>query len=610
MRSCSFLIVMAITAGTFFADTTANLLPCPPEASSTPACNPSKKDIKQATTAFSKGLKLQNQKHIDEAFEQFEIAARLEPRNVNYLTARELAREQSVFEHIQAGNAESLDGKDAESLANFRAALNVDPKNEFAQERVKAALAESTPTGREHARVVEESTEIRAIPDQTRLDFHYRGDSRGLLTQVAGAFHIEVIMDDSVASRPVRFDIEGVDFFTAMSAAGAVTHTFWTPLGATQILVAAETLDNHRLYDRMAMRTFYIPGVSTPTDLTNVTNVLRNIFDIRLITPHTETGTLTVRAPQNILDAATQFIENLDDSRPEVMLDVKIYQVSHTYMRTIGVSLPNQFTLVNIGTVLVALGGQNLQSLINQLIATGGINQANNQTINSLLAQLQGQGNSIFSTPLATFGGGKTFSGVSLGTLVAEASLNESWARDLQHSTVRISQGNDATLHLGTKYPILNATFAPVFNTPAIAQVLGNNTFQAPFPSFSYEDIGLSLKAKPMVNGDSDVSLTIEMQVRSLAGQSVNGVPIISNREYKGSVTLLDGEPAVVAGELSHSEQRSLTGIPGFGQIPGFTQIEGSHSNQSEDDDLLIVLTPHVVRKSQRNESAEIWINK
>ena len=612
MRGCSFLIVITITAaGTLFADPTANMLPCPPEASSTAECNPSKRDIKQATAAFSRGLKLQNKKHTDGAYEQFEIAARLEPRNVNYLTARELAREQSVFEHLQAGNAESLDGKDAESLADFRAALNLDPKNEFAQERVKDALAESVPMGREHARVVDESNEIRAIPDQTSLDFHYRGDSRGLLNQVAGAFHIEVIMDDSVVSRPVRFDIEGVDFPTAMSAAGQVTHTFWTPMGAKQILVAAETLDNHRLYDRMAMRTFYIPGVSTPTDLTNVTNVLRNIFDIRLITPHTEAGTLTVRAPQNILDAATQFIENLDDSRPEVMLDVKIYQVSHTYMRTIGVSLPNQFTLVNIGAAaLVALGGQSLQSLINQLIASGGINQANNQTISSLIAQLQGQGNSIFSQPLATFGGGKTFSGVSLGTLMAEASLNESWARDLQHSTLRISQGNDATLHLGTKYPILNATFAPVFNTPAIAQVLGNNTFQAPFPSFTYEDIGLSLKAKPMVNGDSDVSLTVEMQVRSLAGQAVNGVPIIANREYKGSVTLLDGEPAVVAGEMSHSEQRSLNGIPGFAQIPGLTQIEGSHHKEVDDDELLIVLTPHIVRKSQRNESAEIWITK
>jgi len=330
-----------------------------------------------------------------------------------------------------------------------------------------------------------------------------------------------------------------------------------------------------------------------------------------LITPHTETGTLTVRAPQNILDAATQFIQNLDDSRPEVMLDVKIYQVSHTYMRTIGVSLPNEFTLVNIGAAaLVALGGQSLQSLINQLIASGGINQANNQSITSLLSQLQGQGNSIFSQPLATFGGGLTFSGLSLGTLMAQASLNESWARDLQHSSLRISQGNDATLHLGTKYPILNATFAPVFNTPAIAQVLGNNTFQAPFPSFSYEDIGLSLKAKPMVNGDSDVSLTVEMQVRSLAGQAVNGVPIISNREYKGSVTLMDGEPAVVAGTMSHGEQRSLNGIPGLVQIPGLNQVAGTHAKEVDDDELVIVLTPHVVRKSERNESAEIWISK
>ena len=52
---------------------------------------------------------------------------------------------------------------------------------------------------------------------------------------------------------------------------------------------------------------------------------------------------------------------------------------------------------------------------------------------------------------------------------------------------------------MGSRYPILNASFAPVFNTPAISQVLQNGSFQAPFPSFSYEDLGLTLKAKPSV---------------------------------------------------------------------------------------------------------------
>jgi general secretion pathway protein D len=613
MRSCGILLVLGLAASAFCADVTTNppLLPCPAGDSSTPDCNPSKKDLKDARNAFRKGLSLQNQKLTDDAYNQFETAARLQPRNVNYLTARELARQQSIFEHLQAGNEELLGGKQAQSLDNFRAALQLDPKNEFAQQRIRDALGDPIPQIAEPARVVEESPEIRAIPESVRLDFHYKGDSRGLLTQVAGGFQIGVQIEDSVVSRPVRFDITDVNFAAAMVAACAVTHTFWTPMGPKQILIAADTPDNHRQYDRMAMRTFYIPGVSSATDLTNVTNVLRNIFDIKLIGQDAQSGTLTLRAPQNVLDAATTFIENLDDSRPQVMLDVEIYQISHTFMRNIGLGIPDQFNLFNIpAAALAGVAGQNIQSLINQLISGGGINQANSQSISGLLAQLQGQGNSIFSQPLATFGGGLTFEGLSLGTLTAQASLNQSWVKNLQHATLRVSQGNDATFHMGTRVPILNATFAPIYNTPAISQVLQNNSFQAPFPSFSYEDIGLNLKAKPTVNGNSDVSLQVEMQLRALAGQSVNGVPIIANREYHGSITLLDGEPAVVAGSVSRSEQRTLSGLPGLGFVPGLNNVATSNTREIDDDELMVIITPRLIQQATQNESSEIWIAK
>jgi general secretion pathway protein D len=311
------------------------------------------------------------------------------------------------------------------------------------------------------------------------------------------------------------------------------------------------------------------------------------------------------------LDAATEFIEHLDGSRPQVMLDVNIYQISHTFMRKLGLGIPDQFNLFNIpAAALAGLAGQNIQSLINQLISGGGINQANNQSIAGLLAQLQGQGNSIFSQPLATFGGGLTFEGLSLGTLMAEASLNQSSVKNLQHAILRVSQGNDATFHMGSRVPILNATFAPVFNTPAISQVLQNNSFQAPFPSFSYEDIGLSIKAKPTVHGNSDVSLELEMQIRALAGQAVNGVPIIANREYKGSITVIDGEPAVVAGTISHSEQRTLSGLPGFGFVPGLNQVLTSNTKEVDDDELMVVITPRVIQPATQNALSEIWIAK
>src|SRR5262249_19574709 len=158
---------------------------------------------------------------------------------------------------------------------------------------------------------------------------------------------------------------------------------------------------------------------------------------------------------------------------------------------------------------------------------------------------------------------------------------------------------NDTTFRMGTRYPILNASFAPVFNSSAISQVIQNNSFQAPFPSFNYEDIGITLKAKPVVSRDSDVRLQLEMQFRSLKGQSINGVPVISNREYKGSITLMDGEPAVIAGSVSHTEQRSMNGIPGLGAVPGLNKIMTTNTKEIDDDELLVVITPHVVSAPQ-----------
>jgi type II secretory pathway component GspD/PulD (secretin) len=336
--------------------------------------------------------------------------------------------------------------------------------------------------------------------------------------------------------------------------------------------------------------------------------LLRNLFDIRFVTPNAAASTLVVRAPQNQLDAATQFLQKLDGSRPQVMLDIKVYQISHTLTRNIGVHIPNQFNVFNIPAgALAALGGQNIQDLINQLIASGGINQANNQAISALLAQLQGQQNSIFSQPLATFGGGKTLTGISLDQLSAQLSMNEGWVKTLDHATLRAAQGSDATFRMGSRFPVLNASFAPVFNTPAIANVLQNNSFQAPFPSFNYEDLGLTIKAKPSITSSSDVGLQLEINLRSLSGASFNGVPVIGNREYKGSINLMDGEPAVVAGQVTHSETFALSGIPGLGQVPGLNKVTASNSKQLEYDELLLVITPHITNRST-GQASEVYL--
>ena len=198
--------------------------------------------------------------------------------------------------------------------------------------------------------------------------------------------------------------------------------------------------------------------------------------------------------------------------------------------------------------------------------------------------------------------------GLSLDQFAAALSLNESWARSLENLSMRAGEGTDAKFHLGERYPILNSSYAPIYNSPQIARVLGNQSYIPPFPSVSYEDLGLNVNAKPIIAGDGSVTLQLEMQIRSLTGQSNNGVPIISNREYKGTVTLKDGEPAFVAGEISRTDTLSMTGIPGLGMIPLFNQAMVNNTKQEEDDELMVAITPHVVSNFSRTSSA-IWLS-
>ena len=619
----NLIVLVALASGISFGQTSspspadqpapnlAAMLPCSQGNAEALRCAPSKKETKEAKAAFATGLKLQRAKRLQESYEAFNKAAHLVPQNVEYVTARELARQQLISDDLQQGNAALSQGRQTEALAAFRGALQLDPQNDFAQQRIRDVAQEWAPTASTAPRVLKDVGVLRVEPDPVRASFHYRGNGNDLLTQVARAFGISVTFDESVVSRPVQFDIDDVDFYHAMQAAAAVTHTFWTPLQRKQVLIAVESVENHRKFDRMALRTFYVPGVTTAADLSMIVTLLRNLFDIRLITPQPESGTITIRAPQDVLDAATQVLEGLDSARPEIILDVRVYQIDHTLMRNMGIQIPNQFQLFNIpAAALLALGGQNIQSLINQLIANGGINQANSQGISALLAQLQGQqsASSIFSQPVATFGNGSTLMAVNLGTLGAQLSMNESWVKDLENVSLRASQGEETTMRMGSKYPVLNATFAPIYNSSAISQVIQNNSFQAPFPSISYEDLGVGLKAKATVNGDSAVSLHLEMQLRTLAGQSLNGVPVIANREFQGSMTLRDGEPAVVAGAVTRSEERSMTGIPGLGDVPGLNQVMTSNGKQEEEDELLIVLTPHVINRSAHSAATEVWL--
>jgi type II secretory pathway component GspD/PulD (secretin) len=558
----------------------------------------SKHDEKKAKHEFDEGKKLRKSGKLAEALPRFETASNLVPRNVDYATAREMTRQEAVMAAVQRGNHAMEQNSTIEAQADYREALKIDPGNEFALQQLKNVLpaVSATNTTVRYSDDDNMASPLDLAPQNVTKAFSYRGDTRGLITTVLQAYGVTATIDDSVASRRVRFDLDETDFAHALDAVSSVTKTFWVPLGLRQVLVMQDTAANRRDNQRNALRTFYFPDATTPTELQDVVNVFRTIFDVRFVVAQPSQNTVTVRAPAPTVAAITQFFDDMDGSRPQVALDIKVYQVSGTLTRQLGIAPPSQFTTFNLGAALSALGSTNIQTLINNLIASGAINQANGTSIQALLAQALGSQASIFQTPFATYGGGITLMALALPGATLNIKFNKSDLKSLDHLTIRAAQNTAATVKIGERYPILNSTFSPIFNTASIASVIGNGSYIAPFPSFNYEDLGLVVKATPSIQQNRDVRLNLEMQIRALGAGTNNGVPIITNEEYKGTISLKDGEPGVVISFLSTSQSKTITGVPGIGQLPGLSSVLSSTDREGLESELMVIITPTILK--------------
>jgi type II secretory pathway component GspD/PulD (secretin) len=119
---------------------------------------------------------------------------------------------------------------------------------------------------------------------------------------------------------------------------------------------------------------------------------------------------------------------------------------------------------------------------------------------------------------------------------------------------------------------------------------------QQPYPASEYVDLGVKIKATAKLHPNNEVTLQLEFEIRALAGTSVNGIPILSNRTLSQTVRVKEDQPTLISGLTDTEETKSIAGLPGFAEIPGAKYAFGSKSTSAQDTELLIVVTPRKVR--------------
>jgi type II secretory pathway component GspD/PulD (secretin) len=549
--------------------------------------SPSKDELKQAQKSFQHAITLQKAGKIEEALEAATVAATLAPGNPEYLTAREMLKLQIAGGYVQRGNQLAEKGNKAEAASQFRASLALDPQNAYVQQRLRDVSPSENPEREHILTLLAAVDQVEVVPKPVKASFHVRGDTRALYEQIAQAFGISLVYEQ-ITPHQVRFDVQDVDFYTAMKLAGQVTKTFWAPLSKSHAIVANDTQDMHRQYERLSMRTFYVNNAAVPTDLNDLVNVIRTVLEVRLVTLQPAKNTIVVRASKEQIDLIAPMLDEIMAAKPEVLVDLKAYEINLDKLRQYGLDLPNDFSIFNIPFEIYRVLGPAAQPIIDQLLKTGTIDPTK-IPIGSL-SSLQG---SPLLAPFIFFGGGYGLTGISTSPINGHLSFSNSMSKSLEHVTVRASDGNAATLRIGTRFPILISSFSNVSITGNGQPVVGSS-----FPSVQYEDLGLTVKATPHYHSGERVTLDLELQIRALGGQQLNGVPDITNREFKGTITVTDGEPAVIAGSVTDQENRSTKGYPALGQIPLVKTVLNKNSKEHIHQELLIVVTPRVIRKA------------
>jgi hypothetical protein len=549
----------------------------------------------------------------EDALQNYQQAARFDPSNTNYALAAALARSHAVTALIQAAARDRLRSDAAGERAALTHALELDPNNIQVTEHLHQLgddVLQQQPVSLNEQAATTVAETVPLAHSGGLHSFHLHTDAQQAIKQIFKAYGVDATVDDSIHSTQVRLDVDDATFEQAMRVLSLLTNSFYVPLDAHRVLVARDTPENRQQFLRQEVETVYLSGLS-PTELTDVGNMAKNVFDVQQSSVDQSAGTVTIRAPERALNAFNATIRDLLDGRNQVVLQVQLIQIAHATDRNTGIQPPQSISAFNVYAEEQSILNAN-QSLVQQIVSSGLAAPGDTLAILGILLASGQVSSSLFSNGIALFGGGLTQSALAPGSVSANLNLNSSDSRELDDMQLRLSDGEPGTVRSGTRYPIQTSSFSSLSgnlpnipgltgagNSSSLSSLLSSLTSSVPnVPQVEYQDLGLTLKATPQVMRNSEVALTVDMKIDALAGTAINGNPILNNRAYSGVVTLKQGEGVVVISDLNKQESLAISGVPGISEVPGLNNATGKDIQRSYAT-LLIVITPHVVRGTQ-----------
>ncbi len=516
--------------------------------------------------AYTRGNRAEITRDFDTAMIEYKAALDRDPRNYEIRLKYEQARFNSAFQHFEAGRR-AFDKQDYQTAKmEFTRVLEIDPTHTLAEQQlakvneVLTSRSRKEPEPEIQFEQLKEETRTNPTPQsqlepKTRgpIDVHMTQDSKIAFETLAELAGFNVIFDPDFRGARIQIDLNKVDIFEALDILALQTRSFWKPVNRTTILVSPDNQTKRRDYDELVLKTIYMTNSVTSTELTEAITTLRTLLNMRYLMSSTAMNAIIVRDTADRVAIAEKIIEDLDKAKPEVLVEATIMEVDRSTLRQLGI-LPPQ------GTAVTTTGG------------TGGTGTSTGT-----------------SFPLNRLPRSSASFSLTIPPTTAQFLATSTNTRLLQNPRIRATDGKLASIRIGSQVPIASGSFQPAF-------VGATGT---PVVNFQFVDVGVNLDITPRVLLNHEVSMTVMVQVRAVAGdRNVGGVtqPVLTNRQVQHEIRLAEGETNILGGIITDTEATSLNGLPGLKNIPILRYFFSQEQKSRDSTEIIIMLTPHILR--------------
>jgi general secretion pathway protein D len=513
-----------------------------------------------STGALRTARSAEVQQDYDRAVIEYSRALKSDPDNTDARAGLARAKARAAEDHYARGRRLAAAGQLANAVSEYQLAAEMNPDASEIQTELQSAqnqLRTQVAVNREG------KTELESLIDRMR-DMAPRGlelpstaplpdslvfrnaSSQEVITALARMANVNVVFDP--AFRPATLpalDLRGQNFDQAMQAIGASTQTFFRVTAPGTITVIPDTPAKRREYEEQAVKTFYLSNA----DPKETIDLLRIVIDARQISAAGPNNAISIRDTPERLSAAGRLIEAIDKARPEVVVDTELLEVNRTRLNEFGLQLASP--------------------------GSAGINGV--ADVNKTGLTLANVDNLGASDVLLT----------SVPALYYRLMKSDTNTRVLANPHIRATAGLVAQARFGERVPVPVTTFSPIA-TGGVAQ--------QPITSYNYENIGVNIDITPRIHMDNSVTLALKITVTSISGTGFGGLPTFGNREITTQLRLKDGETNMLAGLIRDDEMKLREGIPGIGDLPGVGRLFSHTNNQRDQSDIILLLTPHIVR--------------